>query len=121
MTDDQAVLRPGNYVVLSVSDTGSGMTPEVMDHLFEPFFSTKEPGNGTGLGLPMIHRWVRQSGGDLMVESEPGKGTVVSLYLPAIKAQGDMPPRAALRCMGLFGKGKAKPFFWSKTIHGFGT
>lgn len=108
VTDGQAVLRPGNYVVLSVSDTGSGMTPEVMDHLFEPFFSTKEPGNGTGLGLPMIHRWVRQSGGDLMVESEPGKGTVVSLYLPAIKAQGDMPPRAAPALHGAVRKGKGE-------------
>ena len=96
VTDGDATpaLRPGSYVVLSVSDTGSGMTPDVKAHLFEPFFSTKEPGKGTGLGLPMIYRWVRQSGGDLIVDTAPGKGTLVSLYLPAINAQGEVLPRA---------------------------
>lgn len=75
-------LKPGDYIRLSVADTGQGIPPEHMDHLFEPFFTTKEKGKGTGLGLPMVYGFVRQSGGYIHIDSIPGTGTTVTLYLP---------------------------------------
>jgi PAS domain S-box-containing protein len=72
----------GDYVVLSVADTGLGMPPEVLERAMEPFFTTKGPGAGSGLGLSMIFGFARQSGGHLAIESEPGNGTTVRLYLP---------------------------------------
>jgi PAS domain S-box-containing protein len=76
----------GDYVVLSVTDSGIGMPPEVLDRVVEPFFTTKEPGAGSGLGLSMIFGFAKQSGGHLQIESEPAHGTTVRLYLP--RAQG---------------------------------
>jgi CheY-like chemotaxis protein len=75
-------LPPGDYVVLTVSDTGEGMTEEVMVRALDPFFTTKGVGKGTGMGLPLAYGFARQSGGTLSLESSPGKGTTVTLYLP---------------------------------------
>jgi PAS domain S-box-containing protein len=77
-----AAVRPGQYVVLSVTDTGIGMAPELQERVVEPFFTTKAPGCGSGLGLSMVFGFAKQSGGDLIIESDPGHGTTVWLYLP---------------------------------------
>jgi PAS domain S-box-containing protein len=74
--------QPGGYVVLSVGDTGTGMTPEVAARAFEPFYTTKPLGQGTGLGLSMTYGFAKQSGGHVRIESEPRRGTTIRLYLP---------------------------------------
>ncbi len=81
-TRGPATSGPGDYVVVSVRDTGGGIAPDILDQVFEPFFSTKPVGKGTGLGLSMVYGFVKQSGGHVEIHSEPGPGTTVRLYLP---------------------------------------
>jgi len=79
-------VKPGGYAAISVSDTGTGMSPEVLEHAIEPFFTTKKAGYGSGLGLSMVYGFVKQSGGHLVISSAEGAGTVVRLLLPKAEA-----------------------------------
>jgi two-component system cell cycle sensor histidine kinase/response regulator CckA len=94
-TRRQFQIGPGAYVKISVRDTGVGMSPEILPHIFEPFFTTKKPGEGTGLGLATVYGVVKQNGGDIAVESEPGKGSRFTIYLP--RTRDHMEQRAIAR------------------------
>ena len=86
-------VAPGEYISLGVSDTGTGMAPEVIARAFDPFFTTKPIGKGTGLGLSMIYGFARQSGGQARIDSELGRGSSIRLYLPRHRADAEVPPR----------------------------
>jgi PAS domain S-box-containing protein len=88
-------LEPGDYIVLCVTDEGVGMPPHIVARATEPFFTTKAPGEGTGLGLAMAHGFVQQSGGRLEIESEPGRGTTIRMLFPVLKPETEEPAQPA--------------------------
>jgi len=79
---------PADFVGLEISDSGTGMPPEILARAFEPFFTSKEPGKGTGLGLSMVYGFARQSGGSATIRSEVGRGTAVTVLLPRAREAG---------------------------------
>ena len=123
-------MAPGPYVRLEVTDTGSGMAPEVLARALDPFFTTKPVGQGTGLGLSMVHGFVSQSGGAMRLRSAPGRGTTVALFLPrsdggpapakeAARAEAPRPARAASTVLVVDDEPAVRALV-VETLHGLG-
>ncbi|MEJ1177230.1 response regulator [Agrobacterium sp. CMT1] len=105
LDDDYALshddVRPGQYVLVAVTDTGSGISPDIIEHVLEPFFSTKTDGKGTGLGLSMVYGFLKQSGGHLKIYSEVGHGTTMKLYMPrTMQAEDSLGDQKAIPVTG---------------------
>jgi len=96
-------MAPGNYILLAVNDTGDGMPPKVLEHIFEPFYTTKPHGKGTGLGLSMVYAFTQRSKGGIKVYSEPGTGTSIHMYLPKSKQELPQSPGSPAAMPGLPG------------------
>jgi two-component system NtrC family sensor kinase len=92
LADAGTIGLKGDYVALSVTDTGAGIPPDMLARVFEPFFTTKEVGKGTGLGLSQVYGFAKQSGGTVTIASQPGRGTTVTLYLPRTHERAEASP-----------------------------
>ena len=93
---ENSEVRPGQYVMIAVTDTGAGISPEIVEQVFEPFFTTKPEGKGSGLGLSMVYGFVKQSGGHVKIYSEVGQGTSIKIYLPRVHEDEDQVAGPAL-------------------------
>ena len=109
-------IRTGRYILVTVTDTGAGMTEEVRRRAFEPFFTTKPTGVGTGLGLSMVYGFVKQTGGNVQIYSEVGRGTTVRVFLPLAENVGQSRGRAVTPARPRTCRRAPKPSFWSRTI-----
>ena len=104
-------VRPGRYAMIAVSDTGTGIPAAMLDKVFNPFFTSKGPGKGTGPGWSMVYGFIKQSAGHIMIYSEEGHGTTIKMYLPP--AMGALPPAEPALATAV--EGGHEKFWWWRT------